>query len=426
LLCGSTVASAQEGAESGRRPGPSFWQAAGGVATINWATWAYNWYVQRWPWSKVGTQSWGENLRQGFVWDNDCFLDNQLAHPYHGSLYHNSARASGYGFWSSFPFVAAGSASWELFGENITASLNDLITTTLGGMALGEVTYRLSTLLGSSPGGGRNGLGRNLGAFALSPIARTQGFLHRRAGQPEYWAESQPEERAQLAIGRRSGHAFVELAIRYGSPFDAGVAQPYDAFEFRLQVSPEASEIIHHVDITGLLARQTLSRSARGQLVLGAFQHFNYDDLANLKYSGHSVSSALLYRRQLGARNQVNLAAHAEGLLLGGISSDHGFEWRRDYDVGPGAGARVGASFIRDGREWVRLDGRFLWLHSIHGSDADHLATFVRVGGLVPLRGSLGIGGDLAITTRHTSYKDFPSVYQRVPHLRAYLTWAPS
>jgi hypothetical protein len=109
-LCGWSPAEAQEPVERLQRPGPSFWRAAAGVATINWLTWAYNWYVQRWPWAKVGTLSWGRNIRNGFVWDNDCLLDNQLAHPYHGSLYYSSARASGYGFWTSFPFVVAGSA----------------------------------------------------------------------------------------------------------------------------------------------------------------------------------------------------------------------------------------------------------------------------------------------------------------------------
>jgi hypothetical protein len=423
---GSGAARAQERADPSPRDEPSFWRAAGGVATTNWLTWAYNWYVQRWPWANVGLRSWGQNLRQGFVWDNDCFLDNQLAHPYHGSWYHNSARASGYGFWASFPFVAAGSATWELLGENITASLNDLINTTLGGMAIGEVTYRLSSLLGSGRGPGHNGFGRELGAFALSPISRTQGLLHRRVEQTGELAVARPEEMSRVAVGRRLGHTFVELAVRYGSPFDAGATRPYDAFEFRLQVSPDGGGLVHHVGISGLLARRNLSQSPHSQLVFGLFQHYDYDDLPNLKFSGQSVSGAVLYRRELGVRNQIHLQAHLEGILLAGISSDHGFYWRRDYDLGPGAGARLGGSFVRDGRDWLRLDTRLFWVHSLHGSQGDHFATVVRVGAAVPLKGSLGMGGDVALTTRHSSYNDFSSVSQRSPQIRAYLTWAPS
>jgi Domain of unknown function (DUF3943) len=424
LLSGVRTSGAQVRMETAQPAGASFVQAAAGVAITNWVTWAYNWYVQRWPWAKVGTESWGQNLRHGFVWDDDCFLDNQLAHPYHGSFYHSSARASGYGFWGSFPFVAAGSAGWELFGENIRASLNDLVNTTLGGMAIGEVTYRLSRLVGSDRDVSRNSFSRELAAFALSPMGRTQSLLSNRAErQPD--SAPLPQESTVLAMGRRSGEAFLELAVNYGNVFDPGNVQPYDAFEFRLQISPGASGIFQRVGISGLLARQSLARSARNQVIFGVFQHYDYEDLTHLKFSGHSVSAALLYQHRIDARSQVRLGAHAEGLALGGISTDRGHFWRRDYDLGPGAGARIGASFARDGLEWLRLDGRLLWLHSIHGSGANHLATFVRLGAAVPVIGPVGLGGDLSMTTRHSRYPDFPPVNQRVRHLRAYLTWIP-
>lgn len=423
LVVGARTVMAQDQAGAIKPNGASFVQATAGVALTNWVTWAYNWYVQRWDWSNVGFRSWGQNLRHGFTWDNDNFLDNQLAHPYHGSFYHSSARASGYGFWSSFPFVAAGSATWELFGENIPASLNDLINTTLGGMAIGEVTFRLSRLLGSNRDLRHNSFSRELGAFALSPVGRTQRLVAARAERPSGSAVL-PEDLTLLSLGRRSGHAFLELAVQYGSPFSLGSMQPYEAFEFRVQVSPEATGVIHRVGITGLLARRSLAQSERNQVVLGLFQHYDYDDLTTMKFSGHSVSTALLYQHRIGARAGTRLGAHLEGLLLGGISTDQNHYWKRDYDLGPGAGARLGASFIHDGIEWLRLDGRVLWLHTIHGSGADHVATFVRFGGTVPLKGPLGLGGDVSITNRYSSYPDLTSVHQRVPHVRAYLTWA--
>ena len=104
LFCASSPATARAQAYAENRPlKPSFWHAAAGVAAVNFITWGYDWYVQRWPWANVGTAAWGQNLRKGFVWDNDLFLDNNLAHPYHGSFYHSSARASGFGFLARFP-----------------------------------------------------------------------------------------------------------------------------------------------------------------------------------------------------------------------------------------------------------------------------------------------------------------------------------
>jgi hypothetical protein len=417
---GRTLA-AQESAEK-TRPSASFWQAAAGFATINWITWAYNSYVQRWPWAKVGTVSWGGNLRNGFVWDNDNLVDNQLAHPFHGSLYHSSARASGFGFWGSVPIVAAGSASWELFGENITASLNDLINTTLGGVAIGEVTYRLSSLLSSKRTGGANGIGRELGAFALSPVGRTQSLF--RSRQPVDGVVQLPDAMSSVSFGRRADHPFFQLAVRYGTPFSVEAVRPYDAFEFRLQVSPlPGGGAVREVAISGLLARAPLGPPAR--TVLGLFQHYDYENLSSFKLSEQSLSGALLYQQGVGIRNRIELGAHLEGVLLGAISSDEGFVWRRDYDLGPGAGARVNATFVRDGHEWFRLESRVIWIHSVHGSDGEHVATLLRAGAAVPLLGPLGVGGDLALATRHSTYLNFPSVTRRVPEMRAYVTWSP-
>lgn len=48
-------------------------------------------------------------LKHGFVWDNDAMGTNMFMHPYHGSLYFNSARSNGYNFWQSGFFAFGGS-----------------------------------------------------------------------------------------------------------------------------------------------------------------------------------------------------------------------------------------------------------------------------------------------------------------------------
>jgi hypothetical protein len=420
LLGGTTWATAQESVNSGRPSRPSFWQAAAGVVTANGLPWAYNWYVQRWPWANVSGRTWGENLRIGFEWDDDCFLDNQFAHPYHGSLYLNSARGSGYGFWGSLPFVLAGSASWELFLENVRPSLNDLVNTTLGGMALGEVTYRLSSLLGSRRGADRTAVGRELGAFALSPIGRAQSFL---LGKRPSEGDARPDDVAYVALGQRAQHPFVMLEYQYGSPFDQNATKPYDAFELTVQLSPGADGVIDHLGISGLLARRDLSRSERTQLAFGLYQHYDYRSLPRFEASGQSLSGALLYQRRIGSRSDLRLGTHVEALLLGAISSDHGHRFRRDYDYGPGAGARFSASLRSDGHDFLRFDARFLWLRSVYGASANHLATYLRVGGAVPLGGLVAIGGDIGVAVRHSTYRDLPSTTIRVPETRAFVTW---
>ena len=401
--------------------GPSFWQSAGGVVGINALTWFYNWHVQRWGWANVGTLSWWENLRVGFAWDDDAFGVNQLAHPYHGSLYFSAARSSGYDFWGSTPFVAAGSLSWELFTENVRPSTNDLINTTLGGIALGEVSYRMYSLLTAGRSVTR---GRQFAALLVSPISGAHSMLFDRRARSLQAPESSV---ALVAVGQRSGgnHPFVGLTFQYGSPFDESIRRPYDAFEFRLHLSPDAHAVLTHASVSGLLTRRRLARSQRGQLLMGLFQHYDYDDLPLTKSSSQSLSGALLIRRSMGARTQADLGLHLELVPLGAVASDTGSFRRRDYDFGPGAGGRMRAALRRDGREVLRIDGRSIWMKSLYASKADHRVVTLRLAATVPFGRSISVGGDIAGTFRRSWYPALPAVTRNLREFRAYLTWSP-
>lgn len=405
------------------RAGHNPWHAAAGVFVLNAVPWAYNWYVQKWPWANVGVRAWKENFRLGFMWDDNSFPDNQLAHPYHGSLYFHSARASGYGFWGSLPFVAAGSAGWELFFENVRPSLNDFVNTTLGGMAIGEVTFRLSSLLGPHGRGRGNAFARQAGAFALSPIGQTQGLLQGRGPSSERSPELRKEDDGWVALGRQSGHTYAIMSYHYGSPFSGQSAKPYDVFEFTMQLVPQSDTAIKEVGISGSLIRRDLHRSARSQLILGLYQHYDYRDLPGIKISGQSLSGALLYQRSMGPRTQLRVNTHLEAVLLGAISSDYGHVWRRDYDYGSGAGARVATSLRHAGRDLIRFDARLMWLHSLYGAEADHIATSWRLGTALRLGNLFALGGDVGLTTRRSWYTGLPTVHNRVRETRAYVMW---
>jgi hypothetical protein len=240
-----------------------------------------------------------------------------------------------------------------------------------------------------------------------------------------------------LAVGQRRGvgaspvgvttsHPFIGLTLYYGSVFDEQVSRPYDAFEFSLHLSPNEHVVLTHASVSGLLARSTLSRSSSGQVLLGLFQHYDYDDLPITKSSSQSLSGALLYRGALSRRLQVDFGLHAEVAPLAAVTSEHGVLRRRDYDFGPGLGGRLTGTLRHDGRELIRLDGRTMWVHSLYAADADHLTTTARLSAAIPLARMVSLGGDVAFTLRRSWYRDQPPVQGKLPQFKAYLIWAPS
>lgn len=145
------------------------WIAAAAVAGLNTYVQIYNRYVTKEDFAQTTMRTLRRNFRTGLVWDNDKFIMNMFAHPYHGNLYFNIGRTNGMNFWESIPYALGGSLMWEFFGENPPA-VNDVITTTIGGVALGEITFRVSDIVLDDSQRGFGRFLREAAAFLISPM----------------------------------------------------------------------------------------------------------------------------------------------------------------------------------------------------------------------------------------------------------------
>lgn len=408
---------------------PSLLRAAGAIVAVNGLAWTHG-YVQHWDWARVGPDTWWDNLRSGFQWDDDALGTNQLAHPWHGSLYYNAARGAGYSFWGSAPFVAIGSLTWEFFAENVRPSPNDVINTTLGGIALGEVTSRLARLLTTTTSGDRARLAPRLGAVVLDPMGSVQGWLgteHRRGAQDD----QPPSVALWLALGLQRGlpyaldapgsDRFIQFGLRQGDVFDGASPRPFDAFDFDVDLMQRGTWQIRKVHASGLLLRSAVRPAASGELAWGLFQHYEF--LAQpMVLSGQSLSGAVLYRRPVGRQTDLRVGLHLEAIVLGEIASEEGHLRRRNYDFAPGLGARFEVAFRTAGRDLLCVQSRAVWLHSVYGAEARHWAVTTRVAATVPLASVIALGGEAAVTWRRSAYID-ALIARRMGEVRAFVAW---
>jgi hypothetical protein len=165
------------------------------------------------------------NLRGGWVTDSDPFKTNQLGHPYQGSMYFGFARSAGLGYWPSLGYSFGGSALWEIAGEATPPSRNDLINTGLGGSFLGEVLFRLSSLVLEHDNWPP--FWRELGAAVISPPTGFNRFVFGDrfayvfpSHDPVYYsrlqlgyAHSTQNEPGSSTVNFRPNEAVAEFAI---------------------------------------------------------------------------------------------------------------------------------------------------------------------------------------------------------------------
>lgn len=147
----------------------TYLRAGAGVSLINYLIWQWDWIIDLEHIYRVTGRDIVRNTANGFPLDDDTLNANFFGHPYSGSMFFGAARSTGLTIWESAPYVLGGSLMWELLSESQKPSGNDLVTTTLGGFAIGEITHRISSLALDDSTTGISRLTREVLAFGVSP-----------------------------------------------------------------------------------------------------------------------------------------------------------------------------------------------------------------------------------------------------------------
>ncbi|HET9888335.1 MAG TPA: DUF3943 domain-containing protein, partial [bacterium] len=151
--------------------------ATGEMLAINLGASGFNEYVRNANFNQISPRSWWENLTEGFHYDDNQFRTNQYIHPFNGSTYFNSGRANGLNFWESSVVGSVGAFVWEAFGETHPMSWNDMLNTSIGGIGVGEMSYRMSSLVLDNQARGAGRTWREVGGFLIDPVRGFNRFL---------------------------------------------------------------------------------------------------------------------------------------------------------------------------------------------------------------------------------------------------------
>src|SRR3954462_12090291 len=161
-----------------------FWRSSGLLMLTQLIPWSYNFFIRDAEFAKVTFESIGHNLKfSSWQWDDNNFKTNQFAHPYHGSMYFSAFRTNRYSFWQAAPAAFAGSFMWETCGETHPPAQNDFINTSLGGISIGEMSYRFSNLIVNNRQMGFRRQVNEVLAFLVNPMNGLNRIIDGRWGR---------------------------------------------------------------------------------------------------------------------------------------------------------------------------------------------------------------------------------------------------
>ena len=382
---------------------------------------------------QVTPQTWWDNLKYGFIFDDNNFLINQFGHPYQGGLYFSTGRSNGLNYWESSVLVALGSFTWECCGETNRASMNDYFSTTMGGMVMGEIQHRLATLvLDTTATEGR--IAREVAAAVIDPVGGFFRIIHGEWGKVR---ENRPDRRPDVlsmslqtgalwrgaggTLDEASAFPYVELDFGYGDLVRTPFRKPFDAFQssFVLGGGKGVSELV----VLGRVYGKSLSQSPAGAASFLITQGFAY--LTNPAYDlgGQSVDVGIGTVKTLGRRTSLSFLAMGQFVPLAAISAEYVDINERTYDFGPAIGASFIAALRWYGDPVLRLFYHSSFINSVNGSDATHYVDMLQARAQFPIGRTFAAGGSFTVFTRNSEYPAAPSVFTRYPESRVFLSY---
>jgi hypothetical protein len=352
---------------------------------------AFNAYLMNSEFAKISFTTVKHNFEIGYTTDADAFSGNMFSHPFHGSIYYNLSRSSGFDYWTSMGVATFGSWQWEFFMENEPPALNDWIMTSVSGSMIGEIFYRFSNLILDESLSGASRVWNEIGAGVFNPGRLFNRLINGRTSRVT--SAKLYEKRivlGELGFGMNNvangtdfdsadKNGMFTIDYAYGRLFKSGKIKPLDFFRWNLAVNfGGVQPAIGQFRIYGILHGKK-SNMGHGKFLWGVFQHYDFLESNVYQIGATSVGLGIGYRDSgKGSVSFVGIL-HGAALLMGGVNSEYANNYKvsfldsaRTYNMGPGAHAKM-ETFLRFSFGSLYLGYSLWWIHTWDGAPGDEI-----------------------------------------------------
>ena len=418
-----------------------FWVAAAELAIVQFIPWAMAKWGRKWDdpednWANVSPETWWDNIKYGWEYDGDAFLTNYFAHPYHGNLYYNVGRTNGYDFWESSVWSLGGSLFWEYFGETFRPSINDWINTSLNGINLGEMLYRLSCMVTDNTKTGSERFWSEIGGTLLNPVRGFNRLITGETGKvfpnPE---ESSPQKlvvTADAGIRKldKDGNVNTKETVEdglfsfeliYGNIFIGKIRKPFTAFDVAMSLSSNSPNLTSLQSFGRLYGWNLKKKTGNHQLFILTL-NYNYTNNPGFVYGGTSIVPQYTARFGIAKKTRLIFNIGLDLIAMGATPNDYYIDPEgRNYDFGPGIGVNFTFAFTKNRRNIFRIShtSKLLWTQS-EPAESEHHLHFLWLEVEIPVKSYFGIGLGFGAYWRNSYYENFEDIKNRNSMARVY------
>ena len=163
---------------------------------------------------------------------------------------------------------------WEEFGEVWAPAPNDFFNTSLGGITLGEILFRFSSLTLDNQASGTNRVVREVGATLINPVRGfnrlVRGEMSEISANPPDWRPTRLQAAMDVGYRRFSSsgdvtdpdaldQTFIRFNVVYGDQMTDLNKAPFSAFQLQGTLATRS-------DTRGAIADLVVAWRTRGQV----------------------------------------------------------------------------------------------------------------------------------------------------------------
>lgn len=425
-------------------------RAIGSAVLSNLVLFSFNRFVTKKDYAMISCESIKANLNSSWVWDQDEFSVNHIGHPYQGSFYYIAGRSNELGFIPSSLITVGNSILWELFLETETPSRNDLIATSLGGIALGEILHRASVAtffynipiaitlspmdgftIAITPG--KSAPSPHDTSFSFGQVSFGAGIV-RAAHLFENGLTTNTLENEPLS---KSWTLNLMADATYGSLFGVPTLEPFSQFEltFSTQISPSYYSVVFLSD--GVLLAGNLFPLSQNNTTLALSLHYDLVYSKSVNFSANSIGLSWKTQKKNTKNRESWIKLHANWVVLG--ANDYVYlrvepervnqagEERRDYDLGTGLGLKFSTGLSFSEKAFIEIGYSGYGMRTIPASVPDGGSdgyTLIGIGSLQfeqNIKNNLYSGIALGFWHKQGIYQNAPDVNEQIGNLNMYI-----
>lgn len=416
-----------------------FWRAAGTLMLTEALPLVYDRYVANQEYARISFKTIGDHFKfSAWQWDDDGFTENQFGHPYHGNLFFNTFRNNGYSYWESVPAAFMGSYMWETVAENQRPAPNDLINTTMGGMTLGEMTYRIAHKILNPHKRGFERTSREIFATLVNPV---MGFTRATTGKwSKVYADPNYEDPATLfatldvglrrfntktsdVFGKGKNAVFGRATLLYVDS-TASLSTPFREFYVSAELGNDDSAKINNLSVYGSLAAWDIGGDENSIQRLMLMVNYDLYHNSAFYYGGQGFNLGWQSHYYMPNSDLAGIVGIGP-IALAAIPNQYlHFGSNRRYDYASGGGAIANISYAYKKRLYANVSYRGSIVKTISGLNGTHyvLNNYIANVGYRFWK-NLSLNIEYSGLTLRNYYRDYPDDTKRYPMGRIFVRY---